>query len=885
MNVLTEYLYTSDPTRRYVIVGVRWIIEMKAPDETWLCVQWEHEEDPFSWIQVTGKGKDEEDVCTPAEQQKWLGRTDVTELRKSKRVWIEQQGAVDHGEFPPFHLIYDEQKGKRIVGFPICMGDDDIEEMRLEAAVAKATARAAEKLRNDEVVLYDELEDAVSFVDSALRNRDGDESAGDFDEDGRIRTEDVEHFRVMAEEVAQSVRVIAEEKRVLDAATADFEATTKETALKDSFSDHVHSRMRGALGSAFSKWRFDVTLALEGVASALVRSSAQCICGSRISLLKRAGESFRYSVMNGIATLDTAGIRLAIGNVTKHAANCSDSVRLPGTEAEPKRSRTTSRNAQSQSGFLSAAQIRDSIVTQYGVFLFRRNRVVFASPEYRLRHISSAEQLVGAVMVRLPSFVKLLKVRTLPNGAKRMYFDASGDTTNAMAQLRGFISAAQRSIEVVGGGELTGFKRASKSKASKGQMASAGTVAGHRLFLTRFLVFLCTGAPDGVMHGDMEVLLKETEQEQRKLNNSSIKHEKYLRAVQQTKELPQMFEMAKLMKESAAASAHLAGRILLAYHGVEDETAFEDELFSSETMRNFLYGAAVVWMYVAFSGQRAQVFTNLVFFNAGVQWSNLLSSKFVSGIDFEATGVCCLHIFQDKVGRVTLPVKLKAPHHAACVFLLLRRMTIWLLRKYKGAVHKSFVSQPFRLHMFPAFLTVYKKNNTMLRPVSSEEIFGVFVWMLSNDVPQSNDLPIFELRFQASAARQSAVTQLAESLQKMRRIWTVITVLACGGDAKAMDEVALMTRHSLATIMAYYDMFAHQRMTMRASVSRGAMFGLADSDYSLSELEVVVAPMVQQLRTPLMPMGEEVVEAMRQLATAATNLGLSIDNPQRFLQQ
>lgn len=386
------------------------------------------------------------------------------------------------------------------------------------------------------------------------------------------------------------------------------------------------------------------------------------------------------------------------------------------------------------------------------------------------------------------------------------------------------------------------------------------------------------------MSSGVEVLLKETEQEQRTLNNSSMKHDKYLRAVQQTKELPQMFELAKVMKESASASAVLAGRILLQYCEAPDKTAFEDALFSSEMVRNFIYGAAVVWMNVAFNGQRAQVFTHLVFFHGGVQWSNLLASKFVAGIDFEATGLSSLHIFQDKVGRVSLPVKLKAPNHATCIFLLLRRMSLWLLGKYNESVHKSFVPERFRDQMFPAFLSVYKKNNTMLRPVTGDEIFGAFVWALSNDLTRSDDLLVSELRFQESAARRSLVTQLAESLQKMRRTWTVITVLACGGEKKAMDEVALVTRHSLTTIMTYYDMFAHHRMTMRASVLRGGMFGLSDGDYCMSELEVYVAPMVQQLSRPMLQIDEEVVRAIIQLAAAA-NQALSIDNPQRFLQQ
>ncbi len=885
-NALVEHLYTSKPNRSYVIEGVHWIIEMKDPDETWFCVTWEHEVIQLSWVQITGKDENGKDVYSFAEQQKWLHRSDVLELREKGHVWIEQKDAADHGQYPPFFLVYDEEKKETVVDFPISLEDGDIEEMRNSAALIKATARATEKLHNDDdAMLYDD-EDAVSFVETALKERDGDRSPAESEEDERVRAEDVERFRVMSAEVVQSARVIAEEKRVQDAATAEFVATTKETALKESFSCHVQSRMQGALGSAFANWRFAVTLTLEGDASAFVRSTAQCICGSCISLLNREGASLRFNLTaDGIAVFDPeAVIRfLRIGNVTKHASNCSVSARLPGTEPEVKRSRAS---RSTQLGVLSAAEIRDFIVKQYGVFLFRRNSVAYANAEYRLRHISAAEQLVGAVMVRLPSFVKLLKVCSMRNGqSQRMYFDASGDAANAVKQLRLFISAAQQSIEVVGGGELTGFKRASKSKASKGQMASAGTIACHRLFLTRFLAFLCTGGPDGEVHGDIAVVLKETEQEQRKLNNASVKLEKYLRAVQQTKELQLMFELAKVMKESAQACALVAGRILVAYLDAADKAAFEDALFSNESVRKFLHGAAVVWMYVAFSGQRAQVLTNLVFFNAGVQWSNLLASKFVSGIDFEATGLCCLHIFQDKVGRVSLPVKLKASNHATCIFLLLRRTSLWLLGKYKEMVHKSFVPDRFRDQMFPAFLTVYKKNDSMLRPVTSEEIFGAFEWVLSNDVTRSivcNNLSLFELRFQETVGL-FPVKQLAESLQKMRRIWTVITVLACGGDAKAMDEVALMTRHSLTTIMSYYDMFAHQRMTMRASMCRGSMFGLSDADYCMSELEMLVAPMVEKLRTPMLPMEEDVVFAIKLLAADA-NQALSIDNPQRFLQ-
>ena len=882
MNALVEHLYTSKPNRSYVIEGVHWIIEMKDPDETWFCVAWEHEAIPLSWVQVTGKDENGKDVYSFGEQQKWLHRSDVRELREKGHVWIEQKDAVDHGQYPPFFFVYDEEKKERVADFPISLEDGDIEEMRKSAALIKATTRATEKLHNDDdVVLYDD-DDAISFVDTALKERDNDRSPAESEEDERVRTEDVERFRVMSEEVVQSVRVMAEEKRVQDAATAEFVATTKETALKDSFTKHVQSRMQGALGSAFPNWRFAVTLALEGDASVFVRSTAQCICGSCISLLNREGASLRFAVAaDGIAVFDQEAVSrlLRTGNVTKHASNCSVSARLPGAEPEAKRSRAS---RSTQGGVLSPADIRDLIVKQYGVFLFRRNSVAYGSADYRLRHISAAEQLVGTVMVRLPSFVQLLKVRSLRNGTQRLYFDASGDAANAVKQLRLFISAAQQSIEVVGGGELTGFKRASKSKASKGQMASAGTIACHRLFLTRFLAFLCAGAPDEAIHGDIGVLLKETEQEQRKLNNASVKLEKYLRAVQQTKELPQMFKLARVMKESAAACALVAGRILVAYLDAADKVAFEDALFGNESVRKFLHGAAVVWMYVAFSGQRAQVFTNLVFFNAGVQWADLLASKFVSGVDFEATGLCCLHIFQDKVGHVSLPVKLKASNHATCIFLLLRRMSLWLLGKYKEGVHKSFVPDRFRYQIFPAFLAVYKKNDSMLRPVTSEEIFGAFEWVLSNDVCNVNDLPIFELRFQESAGH-FPVKQLAESLQKMRRIWTVITVLACGGDAKAMDEVALMTRHSLTTIMSYYDMFAHQRMTMRASMCRGSMFGLSDADYCMSELEMLVAPMVENLRTPMLPMEENVIFAIKELAAAA-NKALSLDNPQRFLQ-
>lgn len=180
--------------------------------------------------------------------------------------------------------------------------------------------------------------------------------------------------------------------------------------------------------------------------------------------------------------------------------------------------------------------------------------------------------------------------------------------------------------------------------------------------------------------------------------------------------------------------------------------------------------------------------------------------------------------------------------------------------------------------MFPAFLTVCKKKSSALRPLTNEEIFDLFRWRMSNDVICRYS-PLFEFHFDKSDPELIDVMRVAQSLQKMRRIWTVISVLLCSGESQAVNEVALMTRHSVATIEAYYDMFAHQRLTVRASENRGAMFGMQD-DYRESNLEESIKPMVLKLNEKMYPpLGDTALHALRKQVAASMGAALSLENP------
>ncbi len=542
MEVLVPHLFRTDPSYNYAVEGVHWIVEFRDSDviEIWFCVSWAHEVIQLTWSQITGAGT----VYTPEEQRVWLERPDVRELRSCGQVWTEDKANPDdNGEFPPHFLLFDDRRGERVPDFPIEVSDKELLDMKEAAAVLDEKRRVFEK-NSAQSVAEKIAPDALSFVDTALRSSYMDESFVSTPDEDRVRAADLESFASVTASAVLSVREMEERQRVHDANTMDFQTATIIKALENDFTDIMTKRMSDCVESCKS-WRVVTTVNLpdESPLVARVKCKAVCeSCSSQVSLVAVAGASFPYVVADGQAAFvalrqlaNVNKLRLPVGNLTKHGGLCRKKQEpaasaniAPGAEGEQKRRK-------SASGVLSIAKIQTAIISQYGVFLFRSDPKMFQDEKYRLRHVSSAEQLVGNVMTRtVPSFLRLLRIRTLHNGTERLYFDASGEITHAVCQLKLFINAAQRSFEVVGGGDLIGFKSGSRSRAAKGEMAAAGTVAAHRLYLTRFLTFLCSGAPGGKMAAEVDVLLREAEQQQRSLNNSSIKHEKYLRAVQQT---------------------------------------------------------------------------------------------------------------------------------------------------------------------------------------------------------------------------------------------------------------------------------------------------------------------------------------------------------------
>ncbi len=374
MNALVEHLYTTDENRRYVVERVHWIIEMKEPDETWLCVAWQHEKVPLSWLQVTGKDEKGNDVYSFAEQQKWLHRSDVLELREKGHVWVERE--EDNGEYPPFFLIVDEVTNERIPGFPIEIEEGELEQRRLDQEDFEAAEQVNKELEKNTVVEPEPL----SFLD-----RD-DMPADFFDENGlaarqeedRIRAGDMAVFDVILSSAAtRSARVLADEKIVRDAMAADFEGATKTAALEKTFSEQAAERLKSVLNNEEQRGRWKVTawVALEGPESAKVRCVATCLCGASISLLPRDGESFKFNVVgDGSAVVNAEAVGFRIGNVSKHVSVCKF-VGVPGAEAEPKRRKST-RSVQG-AVVLSAAEIRVAVITEYSPYLFRRCSVDF----------------------------------------------------------------------------------------------------------------------------------------------------------------------------------------------------------------------------------------------------------------------------------------------------------------------------------------------------------------------------------------------------------------------------------------------------------------------------------------------------------------------------
>ena len=208
-------------------------------------------------------------------------------------------------------------------------------------------------------------------------------------------------------------------------------------------------------------------------------------------------------------------------------------------------------------------------------------------------------------------------MRHFSNGVKRLYFEMDGEEEEegSVKVFLAFMKAAHRAIEVIGDASSTktpSFKRTPSGRGRKGELASATTVASHRLFFVRFCNFLLCGQNDnGVMPGCFFQLLKDAELEQRRINLSSVKHAKFMRALQEESEIVVTFRIMDQLKKLFILASDFCGEMIKFMYLVWDDPEKLDELenawFSNESIVSFLHRTTVASFFFHFHGQRLQV--------------------------------------------------------------------------------------------------------------------------------------------------------------------------------------------------------------------------------------------------------------------------------------
>jgi hypothetical protein len=184
--------------------------------------------------------------------------------------------------------------------------------------------------------------------------------------------------------------------------------------------------------------------------------------------------------------------------------------------------------------------------------------------------------------------------------------------------LRSFISRFNQDVSrIIRGIEIENarLKTVPNHRGRKGEVASASTAAQARLVFIRFLHYLCSGDPSGIMPGSIEQLLKDAQHEQRRLNNGMRKQALYLRALDQQSEIKQTFELLLLLKKAFVELSIFFGEVLLFLErkleiGMAALENAENSLFGSECFRSFVHEAAMVALVFSCNGQRLQVNNN-----------------------------------------------------------------------------------------------------------------------------------------------------------------------------------------------------------------------------------------------------------------------------------
>ncbi len=177
-----------------------------------------------------------------------------------------------------------------------------------------------------------------------------------------------------------------------------------------------------------------------------------------------------------------------------------------------------------------------------------------------------------------------------------------------------FIGEAHKAMEVIGGATTKSptFKRFPSGKGRKGDMASASTVALHRLCFVRFCNFLLCGQNDsGSMPASFFQLLTDMALEQRRINLSAVKHAKFMRALQEETEIVVTFRIMEQLKNLFIPASNFCGEMILFMEKVWDDPEKLEELetawFSNDSVVDFLHRTMVASVFFHFHGQRLQV--------------------------------------------------------------------------------------------------------------------------------------------------------------------------------------------------------------------------------------------------------------------------------------